>query len=111
MRFAYSGYAYRHDNSRNMGKTTFERPPLVEVSFGVMFAPLTAMRTAHFGAFWSRVREEFDQTDDKPAVMTDVQEASVTQVGDWFPLPRVWYVQKDGGAILQLQPNRFYFNW
>jgi uncharacterized protein (TIGR04255 family) len=97
-----------------MAKTTYERPPIVEVSFGVMFTPLVGLKTAHFGAFWSLIRDEFDRTEDKPVVIQEPQEQAQTlgaATSEWFPLPRVWFVQKDTGAILQLQHNRFHYNW
>jgi uncharacterized protein (TIGR04255 family) len=94
-----------------MGNVTFERPPLNEVSFGLSFAPLSDMRTSHYGAFWSRLRPDFDQTADKPPV-TDVSgKLSQIAVTEWFPLPRVWFIHKNKEELLQLQPNRFYFNW
>jgi uncharacterized protein (TIGR04255 family) len=90
-----------------MGNVTFERPPLNEVSFGLFFAPIADLRTSHYGAFWSRLRPDFNETADKPIVGNPAG----FQFVEWFPLPRVWFVHKDKEQLLQLQPNRFYFNW
>lgn len=90
-------------------KITFERPPLVEVSFGLFFEPLRDFRTSHFGAFWTRLRPEFIETADKPVVAEQASTISFQQ--EWFPLPRVWYVHKDKTQLIQLQTDRFYFNW
>lgn len=90
-------------------KTTYERPPLREVSFGMSFAALQGFRAAHYGVFWSRLGREFTETFDKP-VVGDVR-ATLSSSEEWFPLPRVWYVHRDKAQLVQLQPNRFYFNW
>lgn len=94
-------------NDRPKAHATFERPPLAEVSFGLAFAPLAGFRTADYGLFWSRLGAEFNETLDKP-VIGDV--ASLAQ-DEWFPLPRVWFVHRNTEHLIQLQPNRFYFNW
>jgi len=93
-----------------MGNVTFERPPLNEVSFGLFFAPLADLRTSHFGSFWARLRPDFDQTADKPPV-GGAEGLQMVGGAEWFPLPRVWFVHKDKEQLIQLQPNRFYFNW
>ena len=87
---------------------SFENPPVAEVSFGLFFTPLANFRAAHFGLFWSRVREQFIETADKPVVADLTPEI---QSGEWFPLPRVWLIHSDKQYLLQLQANRFYFNW
>jgi uncharacterized protein (TIGR04255 family) len=92
-----------------MGKITFERPPLVEVSFGLSFAPLRDFRTSHFGAFWTKLRPDFVETADKPIVAETP--GALALGSEWFPLPRVWYVHKNKEQLLQLQTDRFYFNW
>lgn len=91
-----------------MGKITYERPPLTEVSFGLHFSPLVGFRAAHYGMFWSRLRPDFTETVDKPLVG---QIAVGGPSEEWFPLPRVWFVHKALEHLIQLQPNRFYFNW
>lgn len=91
-----------------MGQVTYERPPLIEVTFGLHFAPLAGFRAAHFGAFWSKLRPAFTEVLDK-AIVGNVTDQRVPE--EWFPLPRVWFVHRNQEHLLQLQPNRFYFNW
>jgi uncharacterized protein (TIGR04255 family) len=90
-----------------MGQITYERPPLAEVTFGIRFERLVGLRTAHFGAFWSRLRPDFQETHDK----TIVGIPDVASMGEWFPLPRVWFVHRNQEHLLQLQSDRFFFNW
>jgi uncharacterized protein (TIGR04255 family) len=92
-----------------MGKTTFEQPPLVEVSFGLFYKQPENFRAAHYGAFWSKIKPEFVGVEDRVAV-GDIQARLLTRV-DAFPLPRVWFEHKDHYLLIQLQPDRFYLNW
>src|ERR1700760_930942 len=95
-----------------MGKTTFERQPIAEVSFGVAFLPLKELRTSHFGLFWSRLQSEFPQTVDAvPIGDFGGDMGGMVSVPGWFPLPRVQFIHRNREQLVQLQPNRFYFNW
>lgn len=38
---------------------SFERPPVIETMLGVQFQPLPALRSAHLGAFWKTLGEEW----------------------------------------------------
>src|SRR5512138_2194313 len=91
-------------------RITFERPPLVEVSFGLFFSPLLDFKISHFGAFWTRLRPDFSETADRP-IVADSAAAPALVSQEWPLFPRVWYVHKDRAQILQLQTDRFYFNW
>jgi uncharacterized protein (TIGR04255 family) len=92
-----------------MGKTTFEQPPLIEVSFGLFFKQPENFRAAHFGRFWSKLKSDFPTVEDRVAV-GNIQGRWLTRA-DAFPLPRVWYEHNDHHLLIQLQPDRFYLNW
>jgi uncharacterized protein (TIGR04255 family) len=91
-----------------MPKISFERPPLVEVSFGVQFERLTAFRSGHFGLFWSRLANDFPETADRPPM---APLASGATTDEWLPLPRVWFVHRDKHLLIQVQNDRFLLNW
>lgn len=88
---------------------TFESPPVREISLGVSFESLKALRSPHFGLFWSKLRSDFPVVEDKPPVFT-TQGIQVLP-DDSVLLPRVWLVHKSQNIILQLQHDRFWFNW
>lgn len=94
-----------------MGQVTYKNPPLNEVTFGLHFSPIVGLRTAHFGLFLSRLRPEFSEALDKPPVSDSPQDAMSAAAGEWLPLPRVWFLHKNKDQLIQLQSNRFYFNW
>lgn len=89
-------------------KITFERPPLIEVSFAVQFERLMSFRTGHFGLFWAQIHRDFPETADRPPLSPINAGQSA---GEWLPLPRVWFVHKDKQLLLQLQDDRFILNW
>lgn len=93
----------------------FDRPPVVEVACGVLFASQQPIQTAHIGAFWDRVRTEFPRVEDAPPFATIVEEQgnAITEF-EWSPLPplrRAWLISNDGCHIIQIQQDRFLFNW
>ena len=89
-----------------MTRTTavdFERPPIQEVVCGALFPPVEHMQTAHLGLLWGQYAEEFPKTVDKmplgrPGADLDLR-------------PRVWFVSEDEHRLLQVQRDRFHFNW
>ncbi|MBN2195020.1 MAG: TIGR04255 family protein [Polyangiaceae bacterium] len=95
---------------------SFERPPVVEVVCGVQFGPLP-LQTAHFGKFWCEVREDFPVTRDMPPLSPLLEPAPGAPPSStvlWSTLPelrRVFLVNSDRGRLLQLQADRFHFNW
>ncbi len=93
-----------------MPVATFKRPPVGEFSFGLAFAPLTAFKVAHYGAFWDLIRKDYPECDDQPQIV-DAASGPPVSVAGWFPLPRVWYLHRNRNYLIQLQPNRIWFNW
>jgi len=97
-------------------RVRFERPPVIEVVCGVLFGNLLKLRTAHVGAFWERVRAEFPEVVEAPP-MLPVVEGSEGPSGIQVefvpipPLPRTWLIAADDESLIQIQRDRFAFNW
>lgn len=88
-------------------KTRFQNPPVIEVVFQVMFPTITGIGPPHFGLFWSSIRDEFPTLQSAPRLgPIDIQ-----QIKNAFPENRLWLVHKSNETIIQLQDNRFLFNW
>jgi uncharacterized protein (TIGR04255 family) len=96
----------------------YENPPVVEVVCGVVFEPINAISTAFFGLLWNEYGEDFPTTRDLPPLeqphradvsgqylQIDLQQAIMPT------LPRVWFVSEDESRIIQVQRDRFHFNW
>ncbi len=82
-------------------------PPVIEVAYGVSFNPLTALKAPHTGVFWSSIRDAF------PEVQHAVPVGPLPKEFDMgnLPLPRIWFISEDENYLVQLQNNRFLYNW
>lgn len=95
----------------------FQKPPIVEVACSVNFALPRPLKTAHIGSFWALVRDEFPHTDDVAPIATIVEQPDQNPetIGIQFlnlpPLRRTWMTASDGKHLIQLQEDRFIFNW
>lgn len=85
---------------------SYKNPPLNEVSIGLQFQPLERLKIPHFGLFWERIQKHFPVVEHAPPIVGKSQESS-----EWFPLPRVWFIDKSDTRLLQLQADRINFNW
>lgn len=91
----------------------YDNPPVVEVVCGVMFSE-SAIQAAHIGSFWNSIREEFPKVEEAAPLSPIVEDQGPGLVFEWTMLPparRVWLFNKDGSHLLQIQSDRFLFNW
>jgi uncharacterized protein (TIGR04255 family) len=89
----------------------------VEVVCGVLFNDLNTLRVPHIGLFWSQLREAFPATEERPLLDAVIESvvagpASVQlELLNSPPLPRVWFIASDGESLIQIQRDRFLYNW
>lgn len=91
-------------------KVKFNKPPVVEVVCGVAFQSLDAMRVVHLGEFLKLLPGEFERLEDMLPIVTPGAESVI----DWSsvpPLPRVWYLTGNEEKLVQVQRDRFLYNW
>jgi uncharacterized protein (TIGR04255 family) len=105
----------------------FENPPVVETVLGVQFAPLKEMRVTHYGLLLVRLREAFPAPGER---LTKISEQAPLDpviegfgavrgrvptvqwsIGPALAFPRCWYASEDDRYVVQVQPDRFIFNW
>lgn len=102
-----------------MPPVRFTRPPVTEVVCGITFdLRELPLRTVHVGQFWERVRQRFPNVSEVPplpaiiellaAPSSSIPEALLTNLP---PLRRSWFSSEDGFDLLQLQEDRFLYNW
>ncbi len=105
---------FRH---ADMTHVKFRQPPVTEVVFSVSFTLDRPLKMAHFGLFWERIRAEFPRIEDNPPLPGVIQPSSdpmATQQIEFMllpPLRRVWFLDKEGRDVIQIQDDRFIFNW
>ncbi|MEX3954164.1 TIGR04255 family protein [Paraburkholderia sp. EG287B] len=104
----------RKDAERNPVK--FTRPPIYEVACGIHFSSERPLVTAHIGAYWEHVRDKFPKAEDAPPLQSVVEQPGggampVFEFSNLPPLRRAWLFSADGRNLIQLQQDRFIFNW
>jgi uncharacterized protein (TIGR04255 family) len=95
------------------------RPPVTEVVIGAQFRPLDALVTAHIGLYWNTIRNKFPGVEEHGPVDHIIER----QGGDLPPpppgltllskpeLPRTWFIDRAGTHLIQVQRDRFIYNW
>jgi uncharacterized protein (TIGR04255 family) len=95
----------------------FENPPVVELVCGVQFEPLKMFLVPHIGLLWERFRDRFGSIRQlmplAPVIERfDAPVDDTTNLPGDFPLhPRVWFESVDGTGLIQIQRDRFLYNW
>jgi uncharacterized protein (TIGR04255 family) len=100
---------------------TFGRPPVNEVYLAVQFGGEVSDEVFALGDFWPRIREEFPHFERQPALPRVEEKFEVPpvssgtvfpfQFGTGAPPQRYWFVSADSTRLIQVQPDRFLFNW
>ena len=106
-------------DGKSMG-VVFENPPVIETVLGVQFVPLQRLTGSHVGWFWKTALDNswpkvaevgallpqyelFGETTFSPPVQLRIEPMR-------FP-GRVQISQENDGRMIQIQPNRFHYNW
>lgn len=85
----------------------FKKPPIVEVVMGVFFEPIASLDPMLLGTYWSERRDDFPTRKLAPAVAD--RPGLLFSAG--VAPTRCWLESDDEQYLVQLQPDRFYFNW
>jgi uncharacterized protein (TIGR04255 family) len=97
----------------------FGKPPVVEVACGILFASQPAFHGAHIGLFWEGLRKQFPSIQEAPPLppIVEIQGAGIASFDLSYnltplpPLRRTWLASEDGRSLIQIQQDRFIFNW
>jgi uncharacterized protein (TIGR04255 family) len=97
----------------------FEHPPVIEVVCGLQYKPLTNFQATTFGLFWQTVRDDYTIVEEVAplAPVTESYSSSTEasrvklQLLGTPPLPRLFFLHRDHGWLMQLQKDRFLHNW
>lgn len=84
----------------------YNSPPLEEVVFGISFDRVKNFPVASYGKYWSTIADRFPKTADRSPLISDDSDFSLDQ-----PLIRTWFVSDNEQKLIQLQQDRFIFNW
>ena len=99
-------------------RPNFERPPLVEQAISVVFEPIAGFRIVDYGLFWQEIAGDFPEVSVGPPYETTVEDlgSSKPRQGSLRfhhspPLPRAMFRNPLNGELVQIQRDRFGFNW
>jgi uncharacterized protein (TIGR04255 family) len=95
----------------------FSSPPVIETVLSVQFSPLHSFSVPHFGLYWEKIKGEFPRTEVKPPlgqVKEELRSSSLKRPEIEFvfePVVRCWFLDKKGNQLIQVQNDRFIYNW
>lgn len=96
----------------------FANPPLIEQAITVTFKGIEAFTLGDFGLFWRHIVEEFPACESQPVLPQSIEKFGTpasSRIGlrlmEAGFLPRCFYKSEDGRELVQVQQNRFTFNW
>lgn len=96
----------------------FRRPPVVETALGIQFSELHNFKAVHFGLLYEQLRDRFPVVQDHPRLEPIVElfplrpRLPAFRIGGSYGGPeRAWYLAQDESCLVQIQPDRFGFNW
>jgi len=98
----------------------FGAPPVTEVALSIQFSSLPGLRLPETLLFWSEVlRDRFPRVEEHPTLpptfetfdATPVQPEIRVEMLHGVPPRRMWFINDAGTELLQIQHDRFIFNW
>jgi hypothetical protein len=100
-------------------RVRFDSPPVVEVACSVLFSAAKPLRGLHIGLYVERIRRDFPRIEEVPPLVAMIEPRDSGAVGLEIgfavgplpPLRRIWLISEDGRNLIQLQEDRFVFNW
>ncbi len=94
----------------------YRSPPINEVVIGGQYVglPITG---AHVGRFWERVLDQYPRVEEQPSLEQPIETLAPRRSGAQLQFSmephqsRHWLISANDAELLQIQPDRFLFNW
>jgi uncharacterized protein (TIGR04255 family) len=92
----------------------FRKPPIQELICGVQYKNIN-LSLPIINEFYTGIKEEFPKIEEKQALgfiaysMKDADEKILQLKND--AIVRYWFLKKDDTQLIQLQKNRYHYNW
>ncbi|WP_204140376.1 TIGR04255 family protein [Halomicronema sp. CCY15110] len=91
---------------------SFREPPIVESVLGVEFDTLESWSILAFGEFWQAIRESYPTYELQPPIGAAPGGELTIEYGFPGKLPvRCWFKNTSDSQLLQVQDDRFLYNW
>ena len=91
----------------------YDAPPLDEVVCGILFKPIETLLVPHFGVFWERLKPEYPTCQEVAPLAPSLERLDDSPRPDLkiSMLPRIWFVHQSDSQVIQVQRDRFLYNW
>lgn len=95
----------------------YEKPPLAEVICGTTYKPLDKFVASHMGILWGQFQPDYPKVEELAPLSSPIEIFQGQQIPTELefttvpPLPRQRFTSKDGNNVIQIQRDRFIFNW
>ena len=87
----------------------YDNPAINEIVCGIRFNPIELLQSGHLGMLWQKLRPDFTKTEDQN-VIAPISQDDIGNI-EKLPLPRVWFIHRNDNELVQVQRNRFHYNW
>ena len=98
------------EKSQTESLPSYKKPPVIEVVCGIVFKRIEHFKAPHLGLFWQKLRDDYP-TCQHATPLGFPPKPSDQAIEFELPLPRLWFVNKKKNGLIQLQNNRFLYNW
>lgn len=98
----------------------YDKPPVNEVVLGVQFDTLENYSALHPGLYWQNIRDSYPNFSAHPPLAKttetfgepiNFEPVLKAEIYDKPPIPRCWFIDESGNRLIQLQSERFLYNW
>jgi uncharacterized protein (TIGR04255 family) len=96
-------------NATEQRTIKYENPPLNEIIGGIHFDSIKGLQAGHLGILWQKLGPNFTSTEDHnllPSISDQKMNFPALP-----PLRRTWFIHKDEHELIQIQFDRFVYNW
>lgn len=95
---------------------SYKNPPVAEVACGVLFKTVGRILAPHFGQLWERFKPDYPSCSEAPPIAPSTEQYGDKQDPEFEltpipPLPRIWFIHSTQNGIIQVQRDRFLYNW
>ena len=103
-----------------MAEPYFDNPPIFEVSFSVQFEPIKELHIGYIGLLWGIYKERYPNVESMEELPHQIEKFGVIardlpkplfQMHEKFPPPRMRIESEGQDYIIQIQKDRFVYNW
>jgi uncharacterized protein (TIGR04255 family) len=102
----------------NIGEPFYSEPPLVEVSVSAQFEPIEEIHLGYLGLIWEIYKDRYPQVEHIEELPHSIEKFGVIQrdiprfqFQQSMPFPRMRLTSVDNKNVIQIQKDRFVFNW